>query len=76
MKDGKREGGMRDWLIGLQDKKDGPIMGSWESDGGTIGTHCGRVGSTSMALLTLEVYYVTCRCTSARTPAASRSSTA
>jgi len=57
MKNGKREGGMRDWLIGLQEKKDGPTMGSWESDGAIIGGSCGRVGTTSLALLTLEVYY-------------------
>jgi hypothetical protein len=56
-KGGKREGGMRDWLIGLQEKKEGPTRGSWESDGAIIGGSCGRVGTTSLALLTLEVYY-------------------
>jgi hypothetical protein len=57
MKNGKREGGMRDWLIDLQDKKEGPTSGSWESDGAIIGRSCGRVGTTSLSLLTLEVYY-------------------
>ena len=54
---GRREGGMRDWLIELQDKKEGPALGSWEPDGAIIGGACGRVGTTSLALLTLEVYY-------------------
>ena len=57
MKNGKREGGMRDTLIKLQDQKPGAHNGSWESDGGSIGTHCGRVGTTALSLLTLEVYY-------------------
>jgi hypothetical protein len=49
---------MRDWLIELQDKKDGsPNYGSWAADSGTIGSSCGRVGTTALALLTLEVYY-------------------
>lgn len=54
---GRRTGGMRDWLIGIQEKKVGPTFGSWESDGGTIGGSCGRIGSTALSLLTLEVYY-------------------
>ncbi|HEY3787382.1 MAG TPA: prenyltransferase/squalene oxidase repeat-containing protein, partial [Urbifossiella sp.] len=57
MKNGKREGGMRDWLINLQEKKEGPNHGSWESDGAIIGGSCGRVGTTALSLLTLEVYY-------------------
>lgn len=57
MKNGKREGGMRDTLIKLQDKKPGANNGSWEPDGGTIGSNCGRVGTTALSLLTLEVYY-------------------
>jgi hypothetical protein len=55
--DGKRLGGMRDWLIALQIKKDGPNLGSWDAEGGWIGRSCGRVGTTAMAVLTLEVYY-------------------
>ena len=58
-KDGTRKGGMRDWLIELQrDKeKDGANRGSWDPESGFIGRHCGRLGTTSLSLLTLEVYY-------------------
>ena len=56
-KNGKRDGGMRDWLIGIQEKKEGPNYGSWESDGAIIGGSCGRIGTTALSLLTLEVYY-------------------
>lgn len=55
--DGTRKGGMRDLLISLQDKKAGPNEGSWEPEGGFIGRQCGRLGTTAMCLLTLEVYY-------------------
>lgn len=54
---GKRGGGMRDSLVGLQVRNNGANHGSWEPDGGFIGRSCGRVGSTCMVLLTLEVYY-------------------
>lgn len=54
---GKREGGMRDWLITLQNTKEGPNKGSWAGDGAIIGGSCGKVGTTALALLTLEVYY-------------------
>jgi len=57
MVNGKRQGGMRDWLIGLQEKKEGPNSGSWSSDGGIVGGSCGRIGTTALSLLTLEVYY-------------------
>jgi hypothetical protein len=57
MVDGARKGGMRDWLIGQQLKKDGANMGSWDPEGGWFGTNCGRLGTTAMCLLTLEVYY-------------------
>jgi hypothetical protein len=57
MKNGKREGGMRDWLIALQDRKEGPNSGSWATDGAIIGGSCGRIGTTALSLLTLEVYY-------------------
>jgi hypothetical protein len=53
---GKRLGGMRDWLVGVQNKQ-GVTDGSWNPDPGTIGSHCGRVGTTCLSLLTLEVYY-------------------
>jgi len=55
--DGSRKGGMRDWLIELQFKKDGANLGSWEPEAGFIGRSCGRLGTTCMCLLTLEVYY-------------------
>ena len=54
--DGTRKGGMRDWLIGQQLKKD-LNKGSWEPEAGFIGSSCGRLGTTAMCLLTLEVYY-------------------
>jgi hypothetical protein len=53
---GKRTIGMRDWLVNLQ-VKNGADMGSWDPDRGSIGSSCGRVGSTCLCLLTLEVYY-------------------
>jgi len=56
-KEGKRAGGMRDWLIDLQKKDATPFAGSWEPDVSHIGTSCGRLGTTCLALLTLEVYY-------------------
>ncbi len=55
--DGIRKGGMRDWLISLQNKKDGANQGSFEPEGGIIGRSCGRLGTTAMCILTLEVYY-------------------
>ncbi len=55
--DKTRKGGMRDWLVNTQVKKDGPNLGSWEPEGGTIGSSCGRLGTTALAVLTLEVYY-------------------
>ncbi|VTU01350.1 Uncharacterized protein OS=Blastopirellula marina DSM 3645 GN=DSM3645_18766 PE=4 SV=1: Prenyltrans_2 [Gemmataceae bacterium] len=55
--DGVRKGGMRDWLVGVQVKKDGPNLGSFDPDGDWIGRSCGRLGTTAMCLLTLEVYY-------------------
>jgi hypothetical protein len=54
---GRRTGGMRDWLVNIQEKKEGPNHGSWEADGAIIGGSCGRIGTTALSLLTLEVYY-------------------
>jgi hypothetical protein len=49
---------MRDLLVGLQNKGGGnDILGSWDKDQGFIGQACGRLGTTCLALLTLEVYY-------------------
>jgi hypothetical protein len=54
---GKRAGGMRDSLVSLQVRNNGANHGSWDPDTGFIGRSCGRLGSTCMVLLTLEVYY-------------------
>ncbi|MBN9521129.1 terpene cyclase/mutase family protein [bacterium] len=54
---GKRTGGMRDWLVNVQNAGNNADAGSWSPDRGTIGSHCGRVGTTCLSLLTLEVYY-------------------
>lgn len=50
---------MRDLLVSTQHSKHGKDkhFGSWNADGQSIGTHCGRLGTTCMNLLTLEVYY-------------------
>ncbi|MEZ6143068.1 MAG: hypothetical protein R3B84_21095 [Zavarzinella sp.] len=49
---------MRDSLIGWQNKSgDKNLDGSWAPDGSHIGGQCGRLGTTCMCLLTLEVYY-------------------
>jgi hypothetical protein len=56
--DGTRAGGVPDWLISLQVReKDIANRGSWEPDQTWIGQHCGRLGTTCLCLLTLEVYY-------------------
>jgi hypothetical protein len=52
----RRVGGMREWLTAVQ-YKEGVPAGSWNPDSGTIGLHCGRTGSTALALLTLETPY-------------------
>jgi hypothetical protein len=55
---GNRKGGMRDWLVNTQVKKaDSAANGSWDPEQGWFGTSCGRLGTTAMVLLTLEVYY-------------------
>lgn len=50
---------MRDLLINKQvnDKSKPAVDGSWEKDASSIGDHCGRLGTTAFAVLTLEVYY-------------------
>ncbi|HEX3151532.1 MAG TPA: prenyltransferase/squalene oxidase repeat-containing protein [Gemmataceae bacterium] len=49
---------MRDLLVDLQEKAGADdLRGSWMKDQGFIGTNCGRLGTTCLALLTLEVYY-------------------
>ena len=48
---------MRDLLIDLQVGQGKKEAGSWDADGEHIGRSCGRLGTTCMTLLTLEVYY-------------------
>src|SRR5262249_48811338 len=47
---------MRDFLIRTQER-DGCKKGSWDPDGADWGKIGGRIYSTSLAVLTLEVYY-------------------
>ncbi len=58
--DGKRKGGLPDWLLSLQDRTP-TNRGSWDPrhdpNGLSFGPQCGRLGMTCMCLLTLEVYY-------------------
>ncbi len=48
---------VRDMLINKQVVGAGDNSGSWDPDTGTIGGMCGRLGTTCLCLLTLEVYY-------------------
>ena len=50
---------MRDMLIGKQvdDPKKPNVDGSWDKDDEWMGRSTGRLGTTAMAVLTLEVYY-------------------
>lgn len=49
---------MRDMLVDMQNKGgDEEKRGSWDKDQGFIGSACGKLGTTCLALLTLEVYY-------------------
>jgi hypothetical protein len=54
--DGRRSGGLPDWLLSLQVKTP-QNRGSWDNENGWFGQGCGRLGTTCMCLLTLEVYY-------------------
>jgi hypothetical protein len=54
--DGKRRGGLADWLLSLQVRTP-TNRGSWDPEAGWFGSNCGRLGTTCMCLLTLEVYY-------------------
>ncbi len=58
--DGKRTGGLADALLKLQVRAP-TDRGSWDPrmdpNGLSFGAQCGRLGTTCMALLTLEVYY-------------------
>lgn len=48
---------MRDLLLAKEAPADGPDGGSWEAETGMTGAHTGRLGTTCLCLLTLEVYY-------------------
>ncbi len=54
--DGTRKGGMPEWLLSIQNRTR-TDRGSWTGDNGHIGPNCGRLGTTCLCLLTLEVYY-------------------
>ncbi len=54
--DGTRKGGVPDWFISLQVRTP-QNRGSWDPERGWIGQDCGRLGTTCLSLLTLEVYY-------------------
>jgi hypothetical protein len=54
--DGTRKGGVPEWFISLQDRTPAN-RGSWAPEPGWIGRSCGRLGTTCLSLLTLEVYY-------------------
>jgi hypothetical protein len=47
---------MRDWLVNLQ-LANGISRGSWDPDQNITGSSGGRLFTTAMALLTLEIYY-------------------
>ena len=47
---------VRDMLIELQDKEGDDTKGSWPKDKGFIGTQCGRLGTSSLCLLTLQTH--------------------
>jgi hypothetical protein len=57
--DGDGKGGIRDSLIAKQDdgKKNKGNAGSWSARGDKYGANGGRLMTTALALLTLEVYY-------------------
>lgn len=49
---------MREMLLSLQvPMVKGANVGSWDADAGSIGQNCGRLGTTCLAVLTLEIYY-------------------
>ncbi len=54
--DGKPTGGLSDWLLRLQVRTP-TNRGSWDIENGWFGANCGRLGTTCMCLLTMEVYY-------------------
>ncbi|MBM3981491.1 MAG: terpene cyclase/mutase family protein [Planctomycetes bacterium] len=55
----KGSNGTRDLIAGAQHRKtdDAKLLGSWDADAGAFGTKYGRIGTTALNLLALEVYY-------------------
>lgn len=53
---GVRIGGVRDLIVATQVTVSGPEHGSWDPDD-SVGREWGRLGTTVLATLTLEVYY-------------------
>lgn len=53
---GTRAGGMRELLVKAQEAN-GADAGSWKPDPAFVGQHCGRLGTTALAVLCLESYY-------------------
>ena len=45
------------WLLIKLQSREGDATGSWKKDKGKFGELCGTLGTTSLAALTLEVYY-------------------
>lgn len=54
--DGTRKGGVRDLLCDSHIRKDAATLGSWAANG-DFGKRYGRLGTTALNVLTLEVYY-------------------
>jgi hypothetical protein len=54
---GTRKGGFRDILVGKQITREGANVGSWDPDSGMIGSNCGRLGTTALCVLNLQVHY-------------------
>ena len=52
---GERNPTIPDMLADLQTQ--GGEAGSWPPDSGFIGSSCGRLGTTALTLMTLQVYY-------------------
>lgn len=47
---------MHELLLAWQWREPGKALGSWSADRGTIGEHCGDLGTTALSVLALQVY--------------------
>ena len=52
---GRRNGGLDDWLSELQRNTETDDTGSWDPDAGSIGKNWGRMGTTAICVMTLDV---------------------